>query len=390
MTQSLNPSEASRRRLSQAFFLAAFVGLCLLMLRILAPFLPTFAAAVLLGIILAPLHSRVLRAVRGRRNVAAALSTLMVFVGIVIPLGLGAWFLMVRTVDALPHVQDWVQRHVAVEGGEVQLSLPAHLQSAVDRVHALLAEWNLEPAQLAADGLKQVGPLLAAFGAKALKALPGALFSVVVLLFATFFIFRDGAKIYQWFLTVLPMEREHAEKIFGRLDDTLVAIVRGALITALVQGLVAAVGFVIAGAPFALLLGCAATLLAFIPLVGTTLVWLPTGIYLIAVGRVGAGVFLLLWGLLVVGLVDNFLRPKLIGDRANLPIFALFFCTLGGIAVFGPTGALVGPIALTAFMAFAAIFVEQWRGQAGAQAPPAAAPPAPEPPPPQSTTQDSA
>jgi predicted PurR-regulated permease PerM len=158
---------------------------------------------------------------------------------------------------------------------------------------------------------------------------------------------------------MIPMETPYKTHILGRLNQTLTAVVRGMFLTASAQGLLAGIGFAIAGVRFSVVLGFATAFLALIPFVGAAAVWAPVGIYLILKGAAYQGIGILLWGGLVVSMVDNFLRPYIVGEKAKLPIVFLFFGTLGGLQAYGPIGLLVGPLTVASVLAFAKIYSEQ-------------------------------
>src|SRR5690606_3678293 len=170
----------------------------------------------------------------------------------------------------------------------------------------------------------------------------------------------DGHRAVRWILDLVPMEEENKQLVVGRLDRTLSAIVRGAFITASAQGALTGVGLAATGIPAPVLLGFVSALLAFVPFVGASLVWAPAAIYLAVTGKLLAGAALAAWGMLVVGLVDNFLRPYVVGEHAQLPILLLLVGILGGIQVYGLIGALVSPLLIASVLAFAQIYRDQY------------------------------
>ena len=137
-------------------------------------------------------------------------------------------------------------------------------------------------------------------------------------------------------------------------------MVRGTFITASVQGFLTGIGLAVSGVPFPVLGGVSAALLAVVPFIGAGLIWLPAAIYLFVTGATGAAIGLALWGVLVVGLIDNVLRPWVVGERAHLPVLLLLLAVLGGIQVYGLLGALLSPLLVATFLAFARIYREQY------------------------------
>jgi predicted PurR-regulated permease PerM len=204
-----------------------------------------------------------------------------------------------------------------------------------------------------------VGTKASSLGASIVKNVILFTFQTLIMIFTLFFIFRDGPRLTIKIVGLIPMETAYKTHILNRLNQTLTAVVRGMFVTASVQGLLAGIGFVLAGVRFSVVLGFATAFMALIPFIGATAIWLPVGVYLFLKGWVVQGVGILLWGGLVVSTVDNFLRPYIIGSKANIPIVLLFFGTLGGLQAYGPIGLLVGPLTVASVLAFAKIYGEQ-------------------------------
>ncbi|HJT25720.1 MAG TPA: AI-2E family transporter, partial [bacterium] len=165
---------------------------------------------------------------------------------------------------------------------------------------------------------------------------------------------------------LLPLEERHRHKVVHTFSITVTAVVRAVFLTAVVQGSMAGLGFYMAGVPVPILLGLAAFILSFIPFLGAASVWIPVSIWLFAQDHVVAGVGLVLWGLVITAM-DSVIKPWIIGNEAKLPLFWLFFTTIGGLKVYGLLGVFLGPIILSLGMAFLAIYREvylNWHGPA--------------------------
>lgn len=182
-----------------------------------------------------------------------------------------------------------------------------------------------------------------------------------VMLFTLFFMFKEGEFAYQSLFRALPLEEDHKAKIFERLDATLTAVVRGTLLTAFAQGVVAGVAYHLLGLPFATFLGVLSGILSFLPIGGTALVWAPLAVYLLLSGSIVKGIILIGIGVGLVGLMDNLLQPILIGRDARLPVLPLFFASLGGLAYFGFLGLFIGPILLAVVLETFAIYQEEYQ-----------------------------
>ncbi len=179
----------------------------------------------------------------------------------------------------------------------------------------------------------------------------GTTVSFALMLFVLFFVLRDGPTLAQQVVRLLPIEGRRRTLLQKHLTDMTRAVFLGLGLTAVAQGVLLGVGFWIAGLPSPLVFGVLGVILALVPMVGPALLWIPAAIWLAARGDTGYAIFLALWGSVVVGLVDNLLRPLLISGRAEVPTLAVFIGVIGGLAAFGFIGLFVGPIVLGLLMA---------------------------------------
>ena len=179
-------------------------------------------------------------------------------------------------------------------------------------------------------------------------------------LFTLFFFLRDGAAFVSWAQRLLPMDREHQERLCRNIVDAVTAVVHGALVVAMVQGLLAGLGYWVLGVPFAVLWGVITAFAALLPFGGTTLITIPVSLYLFLQGDNVKGIFMLIWGLGVVVTIDNVLKPLFIGTRIKLPMLILFFGILGGLAVFGALGLILGPVVFVLLAVLLDLYTEEY------------------------------
>ena len=170
---------------------------------------------------------------------------------------------------------------------------------------------------------------------------------IFIFLIALYYLFKDGLKLKEAVVAFSPLKNTDDETIFTKLSSATNSVVKGTLLIALIQGILTAIGFIIFGIPNATLWGSLATITALIPSVGTAIILLPSILYLFSIGNVFSALGLLIWGIVVVGLVDNLLRPKLIERGIRIHPFLILLSTLGGISLLGPIGFLLGPIILS-------------------------------------------
>lgn len=320
---------------------------CFLVLR---PFLTATLLAAVVCVTTWPLYLWILHRMKGRKNTAALTMTLSLVLVIILPVALAAYNLADNITDTYngiklaaangpPEPPAWL-KEVPIIGESV--SEYWHRIATSREEMNNLAKRLLEPAR---NFLLAVGILL---GQGVLEMSLAA--------FVSFFFYRDGVALVH-FLNV-TMDRvggTHVENVLGIINNTVRGVMYGLLGTALAQGLVATIGFAIAGVPAAMLLGVATALLSLIP-VGPPLIWGGAAIWLFYQGTVGWGIFMLLWGLFLISTVDNVVKPMLISRGSNLPFILVLFGVMGGVLAFGFVGVFIGPTLL----AVAFSLIQEW------------------------------
>jgi predicted PurR-regulated permease PerM len=219
---------------------------------------------------------------------------------------------------------------------------------------------TLDAKQSIIDAAQNVSGFLVSQTTNLIKSLSEILLSLVMLLFSMFFLFKDGDKIVARIGYLCPLPSKYESQLFRKLGDMVNAVIVGGFFTAIIQGTLCGIGLAIAGVSSPVFWGAVTSFLAFIPMVGTSLVWIPAGIIMITSGDYQWGIFVLLWGMLIVGTVDNFIKPLLIGKKSNTYPLFIFFVVLGGIFTMGFKGIIVGPIVLMAFMSLLHIYEAEY------------------------------
>ena len=161
-------------------------------------------------------------------------------------------------------------------------------------------------------------------------------------------------------MTLSPLSKDHEEGLFKKFREISNATLYGIFLTALVQGTLGGIGFVVAGIPNALFWGTAIAVFSLVPVFGTSIVWFPAGVLLLASQSWFGGIFLLAWGFGVVSTVDNLIRPYLIGGKAKMHQLLMFLAVFGGIFAFNLIGVIIGPLVLTLFFAFLHIYESEY------------------------------
>ena len=316
---------------------------------ILWPFLGAVLWAVAIAIVFEPVHARV-REQTGERATLSALLTLALIVLIVIlPLILVGASVVQEAAAAVQKLRagevnfgQYLQQMLA--------ALPEWARLGLDRLGLLdLAAMQQQLTALLAGSGQFITTHLLGLGQNTLDFVV-ALF---VMLYLLFFLLRDGRLLSQKIARTLPLREDHAQRMLDQFVTVVRATVKGNIVIAMVQGVLGGVAFAVLGLPGALLWGTLMALLSLLPAVGAALVWGPVAAYMVFSGQVWSAVGLTLWGVLAIGLVDNVLRPILVGRDTQLPDYLVLITTLGGIAVFGINGFVIGPV-------IAAMFLVAW------------------------------
>ncbi len=188
-----------------------------------------------------------------------------------------------------------------------------------------------------------------------------ALFSFILLLLAIFYFLKDGKEWRKTLLGLSPLSDVDDEKIINKLLQTINGVMRGTLFIALVQGVLMGIGLTLFGVQNAAIWGVVAAITSLIPSVGTAMVSVPAIIFLFATGHIVSAIGLTIWSTIVVGTIDNFLTPYVIGSKINIPPFLILFSVLGGISLLGPVGVLMGPLTVSLLYTLTDIYQNEFK-----------------------------
>ncbi|MBI4056826.1 MAG: AI-2E family transporter [Elusimicrobia bacterium] len=355
--------EIERKQLFRYFFFGVFALLLYQLLQIISPFVTALMWSATLTLIFYPIHERMTRRV-GQRHTAAFLSTTIVALAVIVPLLFFLWFLVRESAQLYPAARAWVGTLKNLDMHSAESILPRPILSIWNGVQTILTSFGIDLQDIFLKNLNEIGQAITRLGGVIAKNLLFLIVNLLLLMISLFFFFKDGATLIRWILDLTPMEHDHKHRIATQLYETLTAVVRGATLTAASQGLLAGIGFAIAGVPFPVFLGAVTAFAALIPPTGATLVWLPIALYRLA-HSTGEGVFLSIWGILVISGIDNILRPILIGSKVKLPFLLLFFGIMGGMRVYGFLGLILGPMLIACTLAFIQIYRQEYHQTTG-------------------------
>ena len=344
----------TRSHLFAAIFFAIFIFLLYQMAGLLAPFSTSLLWAAIIALALAPLYQRVVLLVKGRTGLAAGMMTFGALLVVVFP----AVILLVVLVAQAADMYQWASG--LVQSGRLAEAWGRLASPMIDRIlqHPLLQ--GIDVKGFAIKGLGEVSSGLAAQLGGVLKNTMLFTFNLLIMLLSLFFLFRDGERWYASVTRLLPFTQDQQQAIARRFQDTFSAVVNGVFLVALLQGVMTGIGLALFGVPFPVLWGFLAAILALLPIGGAALIWVPAAVYLYLTGSAVSSILLAVWGVVLVSLPDNFLKPLLIGRKAKIPTFLLFIGILGGLQVYGFLGIFAGPLVVTLLTAFVQIYREEF------------------------------
>ncbi len=342
----MEPPTTSGTNLRTAFLLLLVTAVTALFLAVAWPFLKPLLLGALLAGLFHPLYRWITRLLGGRRSLGAAVTLVVLLV-----LGLGpiSAFLGIVVQQALT-VSDqaipWLSQHLGAAS-------TFNVHEWLVRRFPALAEYMPSQEQLlqqVGTAAKTAGAFLVNFASRMTALTATFLLNLFVMLYAMFFFFRDGHTILERIFYYLPLNDEDETRMLARFTSITRATVKGTLVIGGIQGALAGVAFWVAGIDGAALWGTVMTILSIIPGIGAPLVWVPVVIVLYLNGQYLTATLLLVWCAAVVGTIDNFLRPVLVGRDAKMPDLLILIGTLGGLFLFGPMGFIVGPIICGLFL----------------------------------------
>jgi predicted PurR-regulated permease PerM len=330
-------------------FLALLIVVTLAFGWVLWPFSGAVFWGAILALLFAPFHRRLLRGMGQRRNLAALATLLLCLVIVIFPLVAITASLIQEGAAVYQRIRSG-QLDFAAYFVQVINALPPWMTSLLDRfgladlsgLRETLSAGAVRGSQAIATQALQIGQNAFSF-----------LIDLGIMLYLLFFLLRDGAKLSVRIREAIPLSAEHKRHLFSKFTTVIRATVKGSIVVAIVQGLLGGIIFWVLGIQGALLWGVVMAFLSLLPAVGTALIWGPVAIYFLFTGAIWQGVILIGYGILVIGLVDNVLRPVLVGKDTQMPDYVVLISTLGGIALFGINGFVIGPV-------IAALFIAAW------------------------------
>jgi predicted PurR-regulated permease PerM len=345
----------SRDNLFAAFFFAVFFLLIYQFYLFLSPFMaPLFLAAVLV-ITFSPITPRVVALLRGSRTLGALAMTFGVMLLVLVPLVLILTLMASEASHFYERVEE-IRSGAPEERRAIVEWFRTHWVELVRRVPILA---SIDFSNVPMEASRRIAQWVAAEGQGLVTGVAVSLLDASMMLVALFFFFRDGDRITGLVRDLIPMEPVYRDRMLQRLYDTIQVVVQSSIVIALIQGIVAGLGYAfLGGISVSVFLAFITAIASLVPVVGSALIWVPAAIYVLATAELWRGIALLLWGLFAVGSVDNIVRPLMIGGRVQIPTVLLLFALLGGVQVYGMLGLVVAPVVVAILIAFVEIYRE--------------------------------
>ncbi|MAO41396.1 MAG: AI-2E family transporter [Pseudohongiella sp.] len=345
-----------RETMENRGFLVVLAGISAAFLLILLPFWSAIFWACVMSLLFNPLQRRMVRIFKGQESLAALVTLLLGMVLVVIP--------VIAIVFAF--INEGAQLYESIESREINPSeFINQIGTAVPILPELLQRLGIDTSNLrsylseSAVGLSRIISQEALVVGRNTVAFT---LNLGLMLYLTFFLLRDGERIVTWMRKALPLDEDRRQVLFSKFAEVSRATVKGNLVVAIVQGGLGGFIFWMLDLQAPVLWAVVMAFLSLVPAVGASLVWIPVAIYMYATGDWMKASILVAYGAVVIGLADNVLRPILVGRDTKLPDYMVLFSTLGGIALLGINGFVIGPLIAALFLSFWSIFSKEFNG----------------------------
>lgn len=324
------------RIVEYTFFFSSLGAVGFIAIQMLYPFLSALALAAIVVIICYPMYRFILRFItRQNRSLAALIATLIVFCAIVTPVSLVSSVL----------VNEFVSFYKSIEASG-QLPIDSMLSGVETAVQAYVPDFEIN----LSDQIRQSASWFAGNIGTLFTGTLSVVVTFLIAMLGSFYLFKDGERLVSWLVKVSPLKDAEDKIILERIARSIRSVATGTVLVAILQGLLAGIGFAIFGIPRPILWGTIGALGALLPGLGTITIMVPGVLYLLYLGNITAAVGLMIWAAVCIVVVDNFISPYLMSRGNNLHPFVVLLSVLGGIALFGPIGFIIGPVMISLFL----------------------------------------
>ena len=343
------------------FFILLAIAISVVVFLIIRPFITAILSSAIIAYVFYPIYNFLNKKIK-RRNLSALLVTIFIVILIVVPL-----FFVINTMSKEAYVIYLMSKQKIIGGGVSSLECNdadggfcvfSGVFSGLlgnPKIMYQLEEFIKKATNFVIDTISRF-----------IVSIPIILLNFFIMIFVAFYLLRDGHLLISKIQKILPLKKSHQEHVFKKFEAVIRAVIYGQVSVALIQGALGTIGFIIFGVASPFLWGSLMAFFALLPFIGPPGVWLPIAILQILDGYsagntslVIKGILLILYGTLIIGTIDNILKPKLISDKADIHPVLVLLGVLGGLKIFGFIGIVVGPLLLALFMAFVKIYEEE-------------------------------
>lgn len=348
---SFKKNEDSTTSFSNYVFMAFLIGVLYLFYLVIHPFLTDIFVATVTAMIFYPLYKKLLKAFRGLKILSAILSLFIIILAFLIPISLLSGVITSQSLDLYEKISKGLQDGSIKKAIDLKL---VYFNLFFDRWQIDIQSLRLEDyiGKFLGSSSNFIYTEMTAFA----KGVAGILFDLIIVLFITFFLLIDGEKFLHEIKMFSPLDVAHHDRILFQLERTIKATLKGSIIVAITQGILGGIGFWIFGVPSFAFWGACMVFSSVIPLIGTSIIWVPAALYLAFTASFWKALLLALWGTLIISGADNVLRPLLLKGEANLHPLLTFLSVLGGLLYFGFLGFILGPVVLSFLMTLFEIY----------------------------------
>lgn len=317
--------------------------------QIFQPFLTAIAWAVVFCVVFYPIYVFVLRYVK-LKTIASLVTLLMILLVIIGPFSYIA-------IAIIGEIKDFLGRTETggAEGIKAILS-NERIMDIVNRIQPYIGLKGKSAEQIIIENANKVGNVMVDRLSTGFTNILSLTVNFVFMSFTIFFLLKDGPGFFQKIRSYIPFSEQQKDRLTAQVKDMIVSTIYGGVIVAIIQGILGGLAFAVLSIGSPVLWGSVMAIMSFVPLLGTSVVWAPASIILFLQGSYMKGIFLMLIGLLVISMVDNILKPLIIGGRTKMPTVIIFFSVLGGIKFFGLLGLVLGPLVFALFLSVLEIF----------------------------------
>ncbi len=342
----------SRKRVEWGFMIALLVAVSLAFWVLIEPFFGAIVWAVVVAVLFRPIYERLLDYLPGRTNLVAGITLILILLLVVVP----------TILLGMALAQEAASIYLRIEDGEIDFGavFAAFEQSLPSWMRAQLAAYGYGDLDSIRAELEQsISAILEFLVTQLLSVGQGAfqfMLGLGVMLYLTFFLLRDGRALIERIRQMIPLEEKKRQILMDKFLVVIRATIKGSLIIAIIQGTLGGLAFWALDIRGALLWAVLMGICSLIPAIGTGFVWVPVALFLLVTGDVWQGIVLILCGVFVISMVDNLVRPILVGRDTRMPDYVVLISTLGGLQLFGINGIVIGPLLAALFIAIWSIF----------------------------------